>query len=316
MVGHRGNPASGSSSPPTRAAGCVLGATWLCAELPETVRDCSEAIGEVGGFSLTVPGAGGDDARLIWSRWRRRGLAWLRLVADWVRWVTGSMRNDDNAVVNLAQAVSRRGRSLAGAARLHPAQQGFLDAVSDCSSASESGPTRSNRRSPGSARSLGWSCATMGKNTNVTRLDGGYKTNVIPARVPPPRSTAATSRGCARRRWRRSGSRGRGRASIPRSRPLPSRPRVLRGPGRGDEAVAGDTGPGRAGGPVPDVRRYRREGLAGARDPLLSVSRRQTPRPSLYSWDFVGLFHGNDERAPVDALEFGCGASDDLLDRA
>ena len=32
--------------------------------------------------------------------------------------------------------------------------------------------------------------------------------------------------------------------------------------------------------------------------------------------DFVGLFHGRDERVPVDSLQFGCRVLDDLLDRA
>ena len=32
--------------------------------------------------------------------------------------------------------------------------------------------------------------------------------------------------------------------------------------------------------------------------------------------DFVGLFHGIDERVPVDSLEFGCRVLDSLLDIA
>ena len=89
-------------------AGCVLGATWLVNHHPETVRDCTEAIGEVGGFSLTVP-TGGDDARLYLVQVAEKGLAWLRLVAEGTAG-HGSMRSEDNAVVTLAQAVARIGK--------------------------------------------------------------------------------------------------------------------------------------------------------------------------------------------------------------
>ena len=32
--------------------------------------------------------------------------------------------------------------------------------------------------------------------------------------------------------------------------------------------------------------------------------------------DFISLFHGVDERVPVESLEFGCQVLDDFLDRA
>ena len=50
-----------------------LGAHWLVQNHPDTVADCTEAIGEVGGFSLTVA----DDLRLYLIQTAEKGLAWL-----------------------------------------------------------------------------------------------------------------------------------------------------------------------------------------------------------------------------------------------
>ena len=157
----------------------MLGATWLVNHHPETVRDCTEAIGEVGGFSLTDP-TGGDDARLYLVQVAEKGLAWLRLVAEGTAG-HGSMRSDDNAVVTLAQAVARIGE-YRWPTRLHPAQQGFLDAVSETLGIEiQTDSVEQTLARLGSiARMVG---ATMGNTANVTMLGAGYKTNVIPARA-------------------------------------------------------------------------------------------------------------------------------------
>ena len=85
-------------------AGSGLGARWLVDEHPEVVDGCTEAIGEVGGFSLTVR----DDLRLYLIQTAEKGMAWLNLIADG-RAGHGSFRNDDNAVTELAAAVARIG---------------------------------------------------------------------------------------------------------------------------------------------------------------------------------------------------------------
>ena len=59
-------------------AGSGLGAQWLVDEHPEVVEGCQEAIGEVGGFSLTVR----DDLRLYLIQTAEKGMAWLNLIAD------------------------------------------------------------------------------------------------------------------------------------------------------------------------------------------------------------------------------------------
>ena len=66
---------------------------------------CTEAIGEVGGFSYTVD----DDQRLYLIETAEKGIDWLRLHAKG-RPGHGSMIHDDNAVTALAEAVARVGR--------------------------------------------------------------------------------------------------------------------------------------------------------------------------------------------------------------
>ena len=58
-------------------AGGKLGARWLVDEHPDLFADCSEAISEVGGFSITVR----DDLRLYLVQTAEKGLAWMRLTA-------------------------------------------------------------------------------------------------------------------------------------------------------------------------------------------------------------------------------------------
>ena len=85
-------------------AGSGLGARWLVDEHPEVVDGCKEAIGEVGGFSLTVR----DDLRLYLIQTAEKGMAWLDLIADG-RAGHGSFRNDENAITELSAAVARIG---------------------------------------------------------------------------------------------------------------------------------------------------------------------------------------------------------------
>ena len=106
-------------------ASSSLGARWLVREHPETVADCTHAIGEVGGFSVTVR----DDLRLYLIQSAEKGLAWLNLTAEGTAG-HGSMLNPDNPVTELAAAVARIG-AYRWPHRVHPAQQAFLDAVSD-----------------------------------------------------------------------------------------------------------------------------------------------------------------------------------------
>jgi acetylornithine deacetylase/succinyl-diaminopimelate desuccinylase-like protein len=157
-------------------AGGNLGAHWLVENHPETVEGCEQAIGEVGGFSLTIR----DDLRLYLIQTAEKGLAWLNLIADG-RAGHGSFRNDDNAVTSLAAAVARIG-AYEWPHRITAAQQAFLEAVSEAFEIElDPGQAEETLARLGSiARMVG---ATMSNTANPTMLTAGYKHNVIPSRA-------------------------------------------------------------------------------------------------------------------------------------
>ena len=89
-------------------AGGVLGSHWLVQHRRDLLDGVTEAISEVGGFSVTVDDRGGDPVRLYLLQTAEKGIAWLRLVAHG-RAGHGSQINTDNAITRLAEAVSRIG---------------------------------------------------------------------------------------------------------------------------------------------------------------------------------------------------------------
>jgi acetylornithine deacetylase/succinyl-diaminopimelate desuccinylase-like protein len=154
-------------------AGGVFGAHWLVDTKRHLFDGVTEAIGEVGGFSLTV----NDDLRLYLIETAEKGIAWMRLTAQG-RAGHGSMINDDNAVTELAEAVARLGRH-EFPIHLTKTVRAFLDQVSEAfgieldhtdmeSTLAKLGPM---------ARIIG---ATLRNTANPTMLDAGYKHNVIP----------------------------------------------------------------------------------------------------------------------------------------
>jgi acetylornithine deacetylase/succinyl-diaminopimelate desuccinylase-like protein len=137
---------------------------------------CTEAIGEVGGFSFTVA----EDLRLYLIETAEKGLTWLRLHAKG-RPGHGSMIHDDNAVTVLAEAVARVGRhrfpiTLTDAAR------GFLVEVGDALGfeVDLEAPEQALAKLGTIAPMIG---STLRNTANPTRLAAGYKDNVIPGRA-------------------------------------------------------------------------------------------------------------------------------------
>ncbi len=84
--------------------GSTLGAHWMARNHRHYFDGCTEAVGEVGGFSFTV----NDSLRLYPIMTAEKGKTWLRVTARG-RAGHGSMLNDNNAVLTLADAVSRLG---------------------------------------------------------------------------------------------------------------------------------------------------------------------------------------------------------------
>ena len=156
-------------------AGGMKGARHLVDNHADMFEGCSEAISEVGGFSVTVAGR-----RLYAIETAEKGIAWLTLVARG-RAGHGSMLNDDNAVTAVAEATARIGRHKFPV-ELTPSVEAFMRELCDALDVAfdpddvegvlpKLGPI---------ARMIG---ATLRHTANPTMLDAGYKHNVIPQRA-------------------------------------------------------------------------------------------------------------------------------------
>src|SRR6202011_55792 len=156
------------------------GAQWLVANRPELFAGVTEAIGEVGGFSLTVPRRDGGERRLYLIETAEKAMMWMRLTARG-RAGHGSMIHDDNAVTAVAEAAARLGRHQFPIVMTDAVEQ-FLKAVAE-----ETGYSF-DWNSPdldGAVDKLGTIArivgATLRDTANPTMLKAGYKANVIPA---------------------------------------------------------------------------------------------------------------------------------------
>ncbi|EKF23392.1 peptidase M20/M25/M40 family protein [Mycolicibacterium hassiacum DSM 44199] len=160
-------------------AGGSYGCKWLVENRPDLFDGVTEAIGEVGGFSITVPRRDGGERTLYVVETAEKAMMWMRLTARG-RAGHGSMINDDNAITTLSEAVARLGRHKFPLVVTESVEQ-FLTAVGE-----ETGYTF-DVNSPdleGAIAKLGPIArligATLRDTANPTMLSGGYKANVIP----------------------------------------------------------------------------------------------------------------------------------------
>jgi acetylornithine deacetylase/succinyl-diaminopimelate desuccinylase-like protein len=103
--------------------GGSYGSRWLCKNHPEIFEGATDAISEVGGYSITI---GNMPVFLIQTA--EKGLAWLQVVAKGVAG-HGSAHNPDNAVTRLAEAIERIGHCTFPV-DLGPSVTALLDGVS------------------------------------------------------------------------------------------------------------------------------------------------------------------------------------------
>ena len=281
-------------------AGGTYGSHWLVENRPDLFEGITEAVGEVGGFSLTVPRPDGGERRLYLVETAEKSLAWMRLTAK-ARAGHGSFLHDDNAVTLLAEAVARLGR--------HTFPLVVSDSVAEFLAAV--GEETGLNFDPGSpdldgtlaklgtiSRIIG---ATLRDTANPTMLKAGYKANVIPqtaqavidCRVVPGRQAefeAEVDRLIGpdvEREWITK---------------LDSYETTFDGhlvDAMNDAILAHDpearTVPYMLSGGT-DAKAFARLGIR-----CFGFAPLRLP-PDL---DFVSLFHGVDERVPVDALKFG-----------
>ncbi len=284
-------------------AGGVFGAQWLVENQPQLFEGCTEAISEVGGFSLSVD----DDVRLYMIETAQKGMGWLRLTAEG-KAGHGSMLSTDNAVTELCEAVARLGRHTFPM-HLTKTVQRFLAEVSDAFGVDldPNDLDQVYRVLGPMARIVG---ATLRNTANPTMLDAGYKHNVIPGRA----SAMVDGRFLPgfEDDWERELDEVLGdritreyvhydialetefegalveamvaslKAEDPGARPVPY-------------ALSGGT----------DAKSFSRLGIRGFGFAPLRL-------PG--DLDFSGMFHGVDERVPLDALRFGVRVLDRFLD--
>ncbi len=154
-------------------AGSLFGSRWMVAKHPEVFKGCSEAISEVGGFSVTVAG----DKRLYFIEAAQKGIHWMRLSASG-RAGHGSMMNPENALTRLSEAVSKVG-NYEWPQRYTKTVKVLFNKIAEVTGKKydekdlrplleEIGPM---------ARMIG---ATLQNTANPTMLEAGYKANVIP----------------------------------------------------------------------------------------------------------------------------------------
>lgn len=154
-------------------AGGKAGAHWLVDHHPELFADCGEAISEVGGYSVTVR----DDLRLYLIQTAEKGIDWLRLRAKGQPG-HGSMLHDGNAVTRVAAAVTRIGQHQFPIVVTDTVRR-FLDELAAHTGLPIDGgdPEATLAKLGRAARLVG---ATIRNTANPTMLQAGYKANVIP----------------------------------------------------------------------------------------------------------------------------------------
>ena len=157
-------------------AGSDYGARFLVRRHRELLDGCTEAIGEVGGFSFTVA----PDLRLYLMQTAEKGIDWLRLTARG-RPGHGSLVHDDNAVTALCEAVARLGRHRFPI-ELTPTVRAFLEHIAELLGVELDldDPEAAVGKLGPIAALIG---ATLRNTANPTRLAAGYKENVVPSRA-------------------------------------------------------------------------------------------------------------------------------------
>ncbi|GAA1745922.1 MAG TPA: M20/M25/M40 family metallo-hydrolase [Tetrasphaera sp.] len=158
-------------------AGGVHGSQYVVANHPEIFAGVSEAISEVGGYSVTVPGADGNPRRAYLLQTAEKGILWLRMTAHG-RAGHGSVPNDENPIVRLAQAIARIDAH-EWPREFIPSVESLLDGLADLTGTSYAGgdldPLLAHL-----GGAAGFVRGTLRDTANLTMLEAGYKQNVIP----------------------------------------------------------------------------------------------------------------------------------------
>ena len=168
-------------------AGGVKGAGHLVEHHPELFAGCTEAVSEVGGFSITVPGqelaAGAEPQRTYLVQTAEKGIAWLTLTARG-RAGHGSVPTQDNAVVHMSRALTAIHEHEWPAETIESVRV-LLEGVGE-----QAGIDWSVDDAPSLTEVVGatggahaFVKGTLRNTINPTMVSGGYKHNVVPQTV-------------------------------------------------------------------------------------------------------------------------------------
>ncbi|MFH9404266.1 M20/M25/M40 family metallo-hydrolase [Streptomyces sp. NPDC017638] len=283
-------------------ASAVDGSGFLADRHPELFEGCTEGVGEAGGYTFH-DGSGREIYPIAAGE---RGTAWLKLTARG-RAGHGSKVNRENAVTRLAAAVTRIGEH-EWPLRPTPTVRAALDALAELYGidAGRADVDRLLEKLGPAARLVE---ATVRNSANPTMLDAGYKLNVIPGEAVAyvdGRCLPGTEEEFAATLDRLTGpdvhweyAHREVALQAPVDAPLFARMR----------AAVEEFAPGghvvpycMAGGT--DAKQFSRLGITGYGFAPLKL-------PA--GLDYQALFHGVDERVPVEALHFGVRVLDRFL---
>lgn len=275
-------------------AGGIYGSRWMAEKHPEVFAGCSETISEVGGFSLTLL----SGKRVYAIEASQKGIEWMKLTAEGVAG-HGSMVNNANAVTRLTEAIAKIG-NYTWPQRITKTSDLFFQKISELSGK----PYDRNNLQPlidevgPMGKMIG---ATLCNTTNPTMLEAGYKANVI------PQSASAVVDG---------------RTLPGYEKELLDTVKSLVGEHVKVESLVSDIPlEVEFGGPLVDamIAAIKSEDPDGIPIPYLlsgGTDNKALAKLGIVGYgfsplklppdlDFTGLFHGIDERVPIDSLQFG-----------
>ena len=275
-------------------AGGIYGSRWMAENHPEVFAGCSETISEVGGFSLTLL----SGKRVYAIEASQKGIEWMKITAEGVAG-HGSMVNNANAVTRLTEAIAKIG-NYTWPQRITKTSDLFFQKISEISGK----PYDRNNLQPlidevgPMGKMIG---ATLCNTTNPTMLEAGYKANVI------PQSASAVVDG---------------RTLPGYEKELLDTVKSLVGEHVKVESLVSDIPlEVEFGGPLVDamIAAIKSEDPDGIPIPYLlsgGTDNKALAKLGIVGYgfsplklppdlDFTGLFHGIDERVPIDSLQFG-----------
>lgn len=279
--------------------GGVEGSALVVQNRPEWFAGATEAISEVGGYSITV-----DDRRAYLLQVGEKAMIWIRLVAKG-RAGHGSRLHDDNAITRLAEAVAAIGRTR-WPLRLTPTTEALLAGLSDLTGRSADDPDALAAAAGPAEAFLRSSFRTT---TNPTVLSAGYKHNVIPetaealvdVRVIPGTEDDVLAE------LQQIVGEGIEIQTVVRDIGMET-------PFAGDLVDAMVAALGRSDPGVPVIPYLLGAGTDNKALAYLDITGYGfAPLRLPADLDFTGMFHGVDERVPVESLVFGQRVLADLL---